>query len=132
MSDFTALLLLLLLVALVMAWLRLTVARELAVHEAGLRCREHGMQLLDETVGMRAARIRRVNGIRRLERCYGFELSTDGNDRQSGRLWMIGRSVTGVSLPSRDTRGSDPATATQSRGPDGSNVVQLDPRRRLH
>lgn len=132
MSDLTALLFLLVLVALVMAWLRLTVARERAVHEARQQCHQHGLQLLDETVGMRAVRLRRVNGIRRLERCYGFELSIDGSDRQSGRLWMIGQSVTGVSLPSLDVPDAESATAKQASAPHGNNVVQLDSRRRLH
>lgn len=129
MSDLTALLLLLCLVALVMVWMHLTTARERAVHEARLLCRQHGVQLLDETVGMRAVRLRRANGIRRLERCYGFELSIDGDDRQSGRLWMIGRSVTAVSLPALDTA---EAAATPPSGQGRNNVVQIEPPKRLH
>lgn len=132
MSDLVSLFFLLGLVALVMLWLRLTVARERAVHEARLQSRQHGVQLLDETVGMRAVRLRRVNGIRRLERCYGFEVSTDGGDRQSGRLWMIGRSITGVSMPSLDATGTEPVASTPRPRSDSDNVVELDPRRRLH
>ena len=35
----------------------------------------------------------------RLERCYGFEVSIDGHDREPGRLWMIGNALTSLSLP---------------------------------
>lgn len=99
MSDFSALVLLLVLGATVGLWLKLSVARERAVRIARQQCQLHGLQLLDETVGLRALRLRRVNGLRRVERGYGFEVSIDGHDREPGRLWMIGDALTSLSLP---------------------------------
>jgi hypothetical protein len=99
MSDFSALVLLLVLGATVGLWLKLSVARERAVRVARQQCRLHGLQLLDETVGLRALRLRRVNGLSRVERGYGFEVSIDGHDREPGRLWMIGDALTDLSLP---------------------------------
>lgn len=129
MSDVFNLMLLLGLVAIVGLWLRLTAARERAVREARRQCQQHGLQLLDETVGLRALRIRRVNGLRRIERCYGFEVSTAGHDRQSCRLWMIGNSLTGVSLPVAELLPhAEPASPTPQL-PAADNVVPLRPRR---
>jgi hypothetical protein len=88
-SDLSNLLLLLVLGAIVGLWLKLSVGRERAVQEARRQCLQHGLQLLDETVGLRGVRLRRVNGLRMIERCYGFEVSIDGHDREPGRLWMI-------------------------------------------
>jgi len=128
MSDFSALILLLVLGAVVGLWLKLSVARERAVRIARQQCHLHGLQLLDETVGMRALRLRRVNGLRRIERGYGFEVSIDGHDREPGRLWMIGDALTGLSLPVveplsvANTSGDGPAASS-------GKVVALRPRR---
>jgi hypothetical protein len=131
MSNVTDMLVLLALGAVIGTWMKLSSARELAVREARVQCRQHGVQLLDETVGLRRVRLRRVNGQRHLERCYGFEVSVDGHDRAPGRLWMIGRSLTSLSLPSVE-RPTDavasvdaPLSATES-----GNVVMFPSRRR--
>ena len=124
-------LLLLALCALVTLWLKLSVARERAVHEARQQCTQHGLQLLDESVGLRALRLRRVNGLRRIERGYGFEVSIDGDDREPARLWMIGSELSGISLPTSKRVTPDSVVATQDAAP-VSNVVQLRPRNRLH
>ena len=71
MSDLSNLLLLLALGGIVGLWLKLSVARERAVQEARRQCQQHGLQLLDETVGLRGVRLLRVNGLLTLERCYG-------------------------------------------------------------
>ncbi|NMW26282.1 DUF3301 domain-containing protein, partial [Rhodanobacter denitrificans] len=99
MSDLSNLLLLLALGAIVGLWLKLSAARERAVQEARQQCQQHGLQLLDETVGLRGVRLRRVNGLRMIERCYGFEVSIDGHDREPGRLWMMGNALSSLSLP---------------------------------
>ena len=136
MSDLSNLLLLLLLGSIVGLWLKLSVARERAMHEARRLCLQHGLQLLDETVGMRRIRLRRANGLRRVERCYGFDVSIDGDDRQPGRLWMIGNSVTSVSLPTTDTAPVESISSTTQLVEIASNVVPLHPRprgnQRLH
>ncbi len=136
MSDLSNLLLLLLLGSAVGLWLKLSVARERAVHEARRLCLQHGLQLLDETVGMRAIRVRKANGLRRIERGYGFDVSIDGHDRQPGRLWMIGNSVTGVSLPTSDASTAESLSSTTHLAKLAANVVPLHPRprgnQRLH
>ncbi len=127
-GDLSNLLLLLALGAIVGLWLKLSVAREHAVREARRLCQQYDLQLLDETVGLRGMRLRRVNGLRMIERCYGFEVSLEGHDREPGRLWMIGNELTSLSLPTIELlpREAPPTT--------GSNVVPLRPRatNRLH
>ena len=128
MSDFSALVLLLVLGATVGLWLKLSVARERAVRIARQQCHLHGLQLLDETVGMRALRLRRVNGLRRVERGYGFEVSIDGHDREPGRLWMIGDALTGLSLPVVEPL-SVASTPEDGFEASSGKVVALRPRR---
>lgn len=133
MSDLSNLLLLLVLAAIAGLWLKLSVARERAVREAQQQCRQHGLQLLDETVGLRGLRLRRVNGLRRVERCYGFEVSIDGHDREPGRLWMLGDTLSSLSLPTiellppHETNAGPVPSVPLLRIP-GSNVVPLHPR----
>lgn len=137
MSNVTDMLVLLALGAVIGTWMKLSSARELAVREARAQCRQHGVQLLDETVGLRRVRLRRVDGQRHLERCYGFEVSVDGHDRAPGRLWMIGRSLTSLSLPSVEPPADAAAFVAAPRpATDSDNVVMFPSRRsssdRLH
>ena len=99
MSNVQDMLVLLGLGAAIGVWLKLSTARERAVRIARAQCLQHGLQLLDETVGLRRIRLRRVDGLQRVERCYDFEVSISGNDREPGRLWMIGGAMTSLSLP---------------------------------
>ncbi|MBU6247873.1 MAG: DUF3301 domain-containing protein [Xanthomonadaceae bacterium] len=85
--------------AVVASWMQLARAREIAVAAARRHCQLHGLQLLDETVGLKSIRLRTINGSRRIERIYAFEVSIDGNDRESGHISMHGRRVTGLALP---------------------------------
>ena len=134
MSDLSNLLMLLVLGAIIGLWLKLSVARERAMQEARRQCLQHGLQLLDETVGLRGVRLRRFNGLRMLERCYGFEVSLDGHDRETGRLWMIGNILTNVSLPTIERLSHEAAIAGTRLPAPGSNVLPLRPRtdHRLH
>lgn len=109
MGNLHDLALLLVLGAVVAAWMKLARARELAVAAARRHCELHGLQLLDETVGLRSVRLRTVNGSRGLERGYAFEVSIDGDDREPGRIWMQGRRVTGLSLPTIHWHAGAPA-----------------------
>ena len=129
LSDFF---LLLALLAIVGLWLKLNRAREQATAEARQQCLRHGLQLLDETVGLRSLRLRRVGGQLGVERCYSFEVSIDGDDREPGRLWLIGTVMTGLSLPTIELRLPETPTRPQLTG-NGDNVVPLRPRdRNLH
>ncbi|MEP6898358.1 MAG: DUF3301 domain-containing protein [Rhodanobacter sp.] len=131
MSDLSNLILLLVLGAIVGLWLKLSVARERAVREARRQCEQHGLQLLDETVGLRGVRLRRVNGWHMIERCYGFEVSIEGDDREPGRLWMIGTALSGLSLPTIELSPPRGATPHSNLPAAISNVVPLHPRRHL-
>lgn len=123
-SDLTALLAL---AAVAGAWLKFTRARERAVDEARRQCAQHGLQLLDETVGLRSLRWRRTGGRRHLELGYAFEVSAHGDDRLDGRLWMHGERLAGVSLPSA----GEPLAGSPQRPPAAlpDNVVPMRPRK---
>jgi len=132
MGDFATLLLLLVLVAIVGAWLRLSRARDKAIQEARTRCQQHGLQLLDETVGLSGLRIRQVHGQRVIERRYSFEVSIDGNDREAGHLWMIGNALTALILPTIElyTPDDDTHATSQARHAEGGNVLPFRPHSR--
>ncbi|TAL86613.1 MAG: DUF3301 domain-containing protein [Rhodanobacter sp.] len=127
MSDPSNLMLLLALVAIVGLWLKLSAARERAVLEARRLCQQHGLQLLDETVGLRRVRLRRANGLLRAERCYGFEVSLDGHDRVSAHLWMLGNTLAGLSLPAAKPSATLAADDLSTAVATVSNVIPLRP-----
>lgn len=125
MSQVSDLIALLALATVVGLWLKFTGAREHAVAEARRQCTQHGLQLLDETVGLRRLRLRRADGRRQLELGYAFEVSAHGDDRLEGRLWMHGDQLAGLSLPSADEPFDEP---TPSPPAAYDNVVPLRPR----
>lgn len=127
MSQVSDLIALLALAAVAGAWLKFTRARERAVDEARRQCAQHGLQLLDDTVGLRSLRWRRVGGGRQLELGYVFEVSAHGDDRLNGRLWMHGERLAGVSLPNVGAplpEAAEPRPVALS-----DNVIPLRPRR---
>ena len=127
MSQASDLIALLALAAVAGLWLRSTAAREHAVEEARRQCAQHGLQLLDATVGLRGLRVRRVGSRRRLEFGYAFEVSVHGDDRLDGRLWMHGNELAELSLPKVD--GSvDAPVEQQPPSAAYDNVVPLRPR----
>lgn len=137
MGNVDDLLVLLALVATIALWLKLSRAREHAAAEARVQCERYGVQLLDETVGLRALRLRHVAGQLRLERCYGFEVSIDGADREQASLWMLGDTLSELRLPTvvlAPTEFADPVATLQHAPADeaqpGNNVVPLRPHRR--
>ncbi len=91
------LILLLVLIVAVGAWLDAMRQHDHALHAARHLCASHQVQLLDQTVGLSALRLRRHEGRLALERRYTFEVSVDGNDRQPGTLWLVHGRLTGVS-----------------------------------
>lgn len=124
MGNVHDLLILLALIAVTGLWLKLSAARERATAEARQQCERYGLQLLDETVGLRSVRLRKLNGMRVFERCYAFEVSIDGDDREPGRLWMALGRLTGLSLPTIETR----IPEHDGDAPETDNVVPLRPR----
>lgn len=128
MSDLFSLLTLLALTAMTGLWLKLSAAREAAIREARRQCEQHGLQLLDETVGLRALRLCRVNGLRHIERCYGFEVSIDGRDRQSCRMWMLGNVLRSLSLPTIDSLPHEEARQRPALASPSGNVLPFRPR----
>lgn len=121
-------LLLLIVVALILAWLEAMRVRDLALHEARRLCQSQQVQLLDETIGLAGLRLRRHDGRLKLEKRYGFEVSLDGHDRHHGHLWLAGRRVVGIStpwagsahivdFPSARTIAAPPSIGTPDEGP---------------
>lgn len=82
-------------------------------------------------MGLRAIRLQGVDGGRRLERCYGFEVSEDDQTREAARLWMAGNEISSFSLPTAGSEGLETVVATDSVV-HGANVISLADRRRLH
>ncbi|KJV30950.1 DUF3301 domain-containing protein [Luteibacter yeojuensis] len=130
MNSVTDLFWLLGIAAIIASWYRLTRAREVAVRAATALCRRHGLQLLDQSVGLRAIRLQGVDGGRRLERCYSFEVSDDGQSRQPARIWMAGDDVASYALPHSGNPELETVVATEVGLP--GNVISLAERRRAH
>lgn len=129
MSNVLDMLVLLGLGASVGLWMKSSAGRERAVREARALCRQYGLQLLDETVGLRRLHLRRIDGLLRLERCYDFEVSVDGHDRKAGQLRMIGHVVTNTTLPSAAESPVSAAAGYTSVTSTHSNVVAISSRR---
>jgi len=130
MNQVSDLIALLTLAAMAGLWFKSSRARERAVDEARQQCLLHGLQLLDETVGLRSLRLRRHNGRRRVEFGYAFEVSVHGDDRLDGRLWMRADRLAGLSLPSAAEPVLEAEAAAGPAAPGYENVVPLRPRRR--
>jgi hypothetical protein len=66
-------------------------AREIAMAVCREMCRYRQVQLLDETVMLFRTRVRRSpDGKLRLQRTFGFEVTTNGDDRDPGAIIMLG------------------------------------------
>ena len=75
-------------------WLESTRVREIAVERARSQCHANGVQFLDDTASLAKMKLARdPNGRLTLQRTYTFEFSTTGNDRQLGRITMLGQAV---------------------------------------
>lgn len=80
----------LVLAGLAWVWMTTLQARESARACAARWCRRQSLQLLDATVVPRAMRLIRAGDGLKLQREFGFEVSTDRQDRNTGRIWMLG------------------------------------------
>jgi len=73
--------------------------RELAVRAARLACERANVQFLDESVALRRMALRRDAMQRaRLYREFAFEYSLQGDDRQPGRVYLLGARVLSADL----------------------------------
>lgn len=92
-------LLLLAFAALAWFWWDSLQKREIALARTRLACEQAGVQFLDASVALRRLRLARDDDQRvRLYREYAFEFSCEGDDRQSGRIWLLGERVEGITL----------------------------------
>jgi hypothetical protein len=75
-------------------------AAEVATRVGRQACTRAGVQWLDQSVHLLALRLRRgPDGWLGLERHYGFEYSTAGEDRHAGRIVLHGRRLTAIAGP---------------------------------
>lgn len=77
-------------------WWHHTRAREVARQLAKRACRESGLQLLDDSVGLRRVRPRRRPGGWELERTFAFDFSRNGADRWTGQIVLRGHRLVEV------------------------------------
>jgi hypothetical protein len=68
----------------VVAWWQLMQGRQKARKAAGTVCKNHGLQLLDDTVSLSSITWNRKNVSPRLLVNYGFEFATNGALRRTG------------------------------------------------
>jgi hypothetical protein len=73
--------------------------KPIALRAAQRLCDEMGVQLLDESIVMRRARLKRDRmGGMRVWRSFSFEFSTTGDARYRGRVEILGKRVMDVQL----------------------------------
>ena len=79
-------------------WQNLKV-REFATRQVRLYCQQQDVQLLDESVALKAMKPRRnARGHMTLERSYQFSFTSTGDDRYIGMVRLEGRKVLGFEL----------------------------------
>lgn len=85
-------------------------SREIARQAGKQACGEGGVQFLDDSVVRRKLGLRRDRGGRmQWHRVYGFEFSSDGEQRYSGSVVLLGRHVLKVEMePYRIAGSGDP------------------------
>jgi hypothetical protein len=68
--------------------------RELAVRAARAVCERANVQVLDDSVAVSKMRLKRDSNQRaRIYREYSFDYSSVGDDRQAGRVYLLGEVV---------------------------------------
>lgn len=91
----------LILLAIAAFWHSALGAREMARHHANRLCASARLQLLDQSVSLRRMRLGHQPGHGwHIQRDYGFEVSSNGQDRLPGHLRMTGSRLLTWSLPS--------------------------------
>lgn len=73
--------------------------RELAVRAARAVCERAGVQFLDDSVALSRMMLKRDSNQRaRVYREYSFDYSSVGDDRQAGRVYLLGEVVLSADL----------------------------------
>lgn len=73
--------------------------REFAIQAARRACEQASVQFLDETVALKKMTLRRdANQRARVYREFAFEYSSVGDDRQTGRVYLLGNRVLSADL----------------------------------
>lgn len=71
-------------------WSWSTAGRERVIGEANRLCKELGLQKLDDNIALRVVTVRRHWGALRFVRIYRFEFTTDGRERRTGDIALLG------------------------------------------
>lgn len=89
----------LVLFAVVFAWIDGMKARERAVEAGRAACERYDLQLLDDTVAFARLRfVRDDEGRLRVRRTYTFEFSDTGNNRRQGSIVTLGGELADLQL----------------------------------
>jgi hypothetical protein len=73
--------------------------RELAVRAARAVCERAGVQFLDDSVAVSRMKLKRDSNQRaRIYREFSFDYSNAGDDRQAGRVYLLGEVVLSADL----------------------------------
>jgi hypothetical protein len=73
--------------------------RELAVRAARAVCQRASVQFLDDSVVLSRMKLKRDNNQRtKLYREFSFEYSSIGDDRQAGRVYLLGEIILSADL----------------------------------
>jgi hypothetical protein len=73
--------------------------RELAVRAARAVCERAGVQFLDDSVAVSRMKLKRDSNQRaRIYREFSFDYSNVGDDRQAGRVYLLGEVVLSADL----------------------------------
>jgi len=73
--------------------------RELAVRAARAVCERAGVQFLDDSVALSKMKLQRDSNQRaRIYREFSFDYSSVGDDRQAGRVYLLGEVILSADL----------------------------------
>ncbi len=80
-------------------WWRAQKVKEIALQAAKSYCKGMDIQLLDQSIYLRGIWLKRADsGQLKIWRSYLFDFTATGDDRASGRVIMLGYTVTAITL----------------------------------
>jgi hypothetical protein len=80
-------------------WYHVLRLRERVIAHARQLCGQHGVQLLDDSVGLHRLRAKWRRGALHVTREYRFETSCGGNDRRAASITLDGDRIVDTSMP---------------------------------